>query len=215
MHIPAGLPPGPLGAGIQRFSPPLSTAEPMIHSDENPPESPASGPEADDAPPEAGARRSWQSRWPWVVLVSVVLVPALLLGLWTAITMTYTYSSGELPGYIQQFEQRGWICKTWEGELATVRRPGGIPERFAFTVRDDSVAADINRLHGQPVALQYRQHKGVPLSCMGESEYFVHGVRPLDAMPSPGTGAVDTNAAAGVDIGPAGGDTIDPSSRKP
>jgi hypothetical protein len=107
----------------------------------------------------------------------VILVPALLLVLWSAIALSFTYSSGERVGYVQKFSERGWLCKTWEGELAMVSLPGTMPEVFAFSVRSDSVAAEIQKAAGSRVALHYEQKKGIPTDCFGETEYFVSRVR--------------------------------------
>jgi hypothetical protein len=85
----------------------------------------------------------------------------------------WTYSSGERAGFVQKFSHKGWLCKTWEGEIAMVNMPGAAQERFAFTVRDDSVANVITRLMGSRVALTYEQHRGVPGSCFGDTEYYV------------------------------------------
>lgn len=165
-----------------------------------------------DAPEEPARRRR---RWPWIALLSVVIVPALLLGLWTAITMSYTYSSGYRTGYIQKLSKKGWLCKTWEGELAMVNVPGALQERFEFTVRSDSVAEAINDLQGQRVKLHYREHRGVPLSCLGETAYFVDGVESVE---NPfGAGQAPGAAGGGDSATPAAPrrDTIDPPAGRP
>jgi len=100
---------------------------------------------------------------------------------WAGITLNFTYSSGERAGYLQKISQRGWLCKTWEGELQLTAIPGAAPEIFAFSTRSDSLAAEINRLSGQRVVIHYQQHKGVPTSCFGDTEYFAVGVRLVDA----------------------------------
>jgi hypothetical protein len=123
-------------------------------------------------------RRSFARRhWGKLTLAAVILVPALLLVLWSAIALSFTYSSGERVGYVQKFSERGWLCKTWEGELAMVSLPGTMPEVFAFSVRSDSVAAEIQKAAGSRVALHYEQKKGIPTDCFGETEYFVSRVR--------------------------------------
>ena len=99
--------------------------------------------------------------------------------LWTAIALNFTYSAGERAGFLQKISKRGWVCKTWEGELQMIALPGSTPEKFLFTVRSDSVAAVLNGLAGQRVTLNYKQHMGVPGSCFGDTEYFVVGVKPL------------------------------------
>jgi len=100
-----------------------------------------------------------------------------LLVIYTWGTLHWSYSSGERAGYVQKFSHKGWIFKTWEGELAMVSMPGTNPEKFYFSVRDDSIAAAINQTLGQRVALHYDQHIGIPVDWFGETEYFVVGVR--------------------------------------
>jgi hypothetical protein len=114
------------------------------------------------------------------IIAAVVVAPLLLLTLYTWSALSWTYASGERAGYVQKFSKKGWICKTWEGELAMVAVPGSMPEKFYFTVRTDSVAALINQSLGKRVALHYNQHKGVPTSCFGETEYFVSDVKVVE-----------------------------------
>jgi len=111
------------------------------------------------------------------IFIGLIVVILLLFGAFTWFTLTWAYSEGERAGYIQKFSRRGWICKTWEGEIAMVTMPGTVAEKFAFTVRDDAVAAQINSKIAQRVALSYKQHKWIPTSCFGDTEYFVYSVR--------------------------------------
>ena len=113
-----------------------------------------------------------------LVLLLLLLPIALIAGYtWTA--LHYAYSAGERTGYIQKISKKGWFCKTWEGELAMTTVPGTAPQIFPFSVRDDATARSIVEAAGQRVALTYEQHKGVPSSCFGETEYFITGVRPI------------------------------------
>jgi hypothetical protein len=116
-------------------------------------------------------------RWLLILILVVVVLPAAVMAGWTALTLNWTYARGERAGFIQKFSQKGWVCKTWEGEIAMVNVPGAAQERFAFTVRSDSVANEITRLMGSHVAIVYEQHRGVPGSCFGETEYYVTGVK--------------------------------------
>ena len=112
-------------------------------------------------------------RWALILVGALVVLPALLIAIWTAITLTYTYSRGERAGYIQKLSQKGWICKTWEGELAMVNMPGAAQERFPFTVRSDSIAQEMTKMMGARVAIAYDEHRGVPGTCFGETDYYV------------------------------------------
>lgn len=111
-----------------------------------------------------------------LLLLSVIGAAVLLFVLYTWFTLTWSYSEGERAGYLQKFSKKGWICKTWEGEILLSSMPGAIPERFAFSVRNDKVANDLMSAIGKRVSLTYAQHKGVPSDCFGESEYFVEKV---------------------------------------
>jgi hypothetical protein len=108
-----------------------------------------------------------------LTVAAVLLLPALLFALYVWFTLSWSYSEGERAGYLQKFSHKGWICKTWEGEILLSSMPGAIPERFAFSVRDDEVASQLMAATGKRVVLSYAQHKGVPSSCFGETEHFI------------------------------------------
>ncbi|MEQ8153190.1 MAG: hypothetical protein ABRQ32_09835 [Smithellaceae bacterium] len=118
-----------------------------------------------------------KTRWKlWLVGIILVIVSGFIFYTW--FTLTWSFSKGERAGYIQKLSKSGWLCKTWEGEMAMVTMPGAIPEKFLFSVRDEEVARRINKLAGKRVILVYEQHKGVPTSCFGETEYFVVDAKP-------------------------------------
>jgi hypothetical protein len=131
-------------------------------------------PAADPPPPRAGLLRR---HWGKLTLASLVLIPLAVFAARAAITLAYTYSSGERVGFVQKLSRKGWLCKTWEGELQMSNIPGSAPLLFQFTVRSDSLARAIEETEGRMVALRYEQHVGVPTRCFGETEYFVIGVR--------------------------------------
>ncbi len=114
------------------------------------------------------------------IILAVVAVVVLIVGGFAAYTWSalhLSYSSGDRSGYVQKLSKKGWVCKTWEGEMAMVSMPGTAPEIFNFSVRDDAIAAKLNQSLGKRVAIHYEQHKGVPTSCFGETEYFITDVR--------------------------------------
>jgi hypothetical protein len=128
----------------------------------------------DSAAPGAKPKKR---HWGWIAFGGLVVLPIAIIALYTWSTLAYVYSSGERVGYVQKFSRKGIVCKTWEGELTVVTQPGIPPSTFDFTVRDDSVARAINTVLGKRVALSYTQHKGVPTSCFGDTEYYVTGVK--------------------------------------
>ncbi len=116
-------------------------------------------------------------KWVLLAILVVFLLPVLVFAIWASVTLGFSYSSGERAGYLQKLSDKGWVCKTWEGELAMQNLPGTPPEIFNFSVRDKALAKQIQDLEGQKVALSYEQHKGVPTQCFGETEYYVTAVK--------------------------------------
>jgi hypothetical protein len=112
------------------------------------------------------------------LLLFLVLAIA-LAALYVFAATRWSYSTGERAGYVQKFSKKGWVCKTWEGEIAMANLPGAMPEVFAFTVRDEAVAARINAELGARVVLAYEQHLGLP-SCLGDTQHWVTGVRRVE-----------------------------------
>jgi hypothetical protein len=84
---------------------------------------------------------------------------------------------------VQKISKKGWVCKTWEGELALVSLPGSSVEKFFFTVHDDAVAQQISRVVGKRVSLHYEEKVGLPTSCFGETRHFVTGVSETPDIP--------------------------------
>jgi hypothetical protein len=115
-----------------------------------------------------------------------LIVIALLVGvlgvaaLWITATLSFSYSQGERVGFVQKLSKKGWLCRTWEGELAMSPVPGSPPQLFPFTVPDEAVARRIAAGEGKRVSLTYEEKKGVPTSCFGDTSYWVRDVRVLD-----------------------------------
>jgi hypothetical protein len=126
------------------------------------------------------ATSRWTRRRGLIVLLVVLLVPVLVFGAWSWITLNYSYSKGERAGYVQKISKKGWLCKTWEGELAMANLPGTMPEIFSFSVRNDSVARLLEKNAGKKVSISYEQHRGVPTSCFAETGYYITNVRLVD-----------------------------------
>ena len=117
-----------------------------------------------------------------VILYGVL--PALLLAaLYVLVVINWSYSSGERAGWVQKLSKKGWICKTWEGELSMVSMPGATPEKFFFTVWDDAVAMEIEKAMGRRVSLHYVEKVGLPTSCFGETRHYVNKVTIVPEIP--------------------------------
>ena len=116
-------------------------------------------------------------------LVGFLVVVVALAGGWLFIAWHWSYSSGERAGWVQKLSHKGWVCKTWEGELALVSLPGSTPEKFNFTVRDEAVAQQITQVMGKRVSLHYEQKVGLPTECFGETRYYITKVTVSDEIP--------------------------------
>jgi hypothetical protein len=111
------------------------------------------------------------------IFIGIIVGLILALAGFTWLTLNWSYSDGERAGLLQKFSRRGWICKTYEGEmvLATVATVNA--EKFSFTVRDTDIAKQLTGYIGQHVTVHYEQRKWIPTSCFGDTEYFVTSVK--------------------------------------
>lgn len=137
---------------------------------------PAARTGSDDTPEAAGIGKPRRRiRWK-PILVGAVLVPVLGFALYTVLVLNWSYSDGDRSGALYKFSHKGWLCKTWEGEL-NITPGAAAPTIWQFTVREDAVAKQINEVLGTRVVLHYSEHLGVPTSCFGDTRYFVDAVR--------------------------------------
>jgi len=128
------------------------------------------------------ATRSRGMKW----VVWLLLLPLLVFGGYLAFVLNWSYSDGERAGYLQKFSRKGWVCKTYEGELAMTTVPGVAPVLWNFTVRDEAVATQLNALLGKRIVLHYEEHRGIPTTCYGDTNHFVSRVTEIE---EPGWGA--------------------------
>jgi len=118
-------------------------------------------------------------------MISILVLGLLMFAGYLWLMLTWSYSSGERAGWVQKLSKKGYICKTWEGEMAMVSLPGSIPEKFLFTVDDEQVAQRIHAVMGKRVSVDYEEHIGLPTSCFGDTRHFVKDVRVIEDTPSP------------------------------
>jgi len=109
-------------------------------------------------------------------IITLALVIVLLPIVYVLAVSNWSYSAGERAGWVQKFSNKGWLCKTWEGEMAMVSLPGSNAEKFYFTVWDDNIADEVMKSMGKRVALQYEEKVGIPSRCFGDTRYYVTGV---------------------------------------
>jgi hypothetical protein len=106
------------------------------------------------------------------ILTAVIIAAIALFVLYTWMSLSFAYSEGDRAGYLQKFSRKGWLCKTWEGEMLLSSMPGAIPERFNFSVRDPAVVYQMQAAMGKRVQMTYSEHRGVPTECFGETSIF-------------------------------------------
>jgi hypothetical protein len=106
------------------------------------------------------------------ILLIVLVLAVLLVGLWSWFALSWSYSEGERAGVLQKFSKKGWICKTYEGELALYVVSGVAPQIWYFSTRDEALAKQLSGAVGEPIRLHYSEHRGLPTSCFAETPYF-------------------------------------------
>jgi len=114
--------------------------------------------------------------------IFALAVVAIVAG-YILVVMNWSYSTGERAGWVQKFSSKGWLCKTWEGEMAIFFIDAATTEKFYFTVWDDDVAQQINKVMGKRVSLHYEEKVGIPTSCFGETRYYVTKVTAVEEIP--------------------------------
>jgi hypothetical protein len=113
----------------------------------------------------------------WLWRPKLVLTLAFFIGsAYLLIAFNYSYSDGNRAGYVQNFSNKGWICKTHEGELAMTTVSGVAPVLWNFTVSDDKVASQLAQFMGKRLVLHYKEYRNLPTTCFGETPYFVDRV---------------------------------------
>jgi hypothetical protein len=119
----------------------------------------------------------------------LLLVFLLLVGAAYYISTGY-FSDGERAGTISKLSQRGYIFKTYEGELnegGFSGETGSMSARiWTFSAKEDSVIADLQKAlaTGERVTLKY-QEKFLQFAWNGDTKYFVTDVKFLPAPPPP------------------------------
>jgi hypothetical protein len=124
--------------------------------------------------------RTEGKKWLRRIVIATVLLVVVGSSLYMLFALKFSYSTGERVGFVQKLSKRGWVCKTNEGEMAMVNMAGQQAQMFFFTVRDDAVVTQIEELAGHRVLLEYEEHRGLPTSCFGDTEYFVVHVKKTD-----------------------------------
>jgi hypothetical protein len=124
----------------------------------------------------AEEKKSSVSKW-LIIFLLVVAVAASI----TFLVFNYTYSEGNRAGVLIKFSKKGYVFKTYEGELNTGGL-GNIPntaqmnQLWTFSVTNQTTADTLMKLEGRKVSLHY--HEIVKnMMWQGDTKYFVDGVQ--------------------------------------
>jgi hypothetical protein len=130
------------------------------------------------APQSGKPPKTFADRFARFVLYLVVL-GVLGFALYTWATLNYTYSEGERVGFARKLSNKGWVCKTWEGEISMNNSVGAQESVFEFTVRDPAIVEKFRALEGKQVTVLYKERVGIPSSCFGDTPYHAYDVRAI------------------------------------
>lgn len=114
------------------------------------------------------------------ILLWLVLILVAVLAAWTAFSLSWAYSEGDRAGVLQKFSKKGWLCKTYEGELALYIVGGVAPQIWYFSTRDEDLAKELSGAVGKNIQVHYTEHRGVPTNCFAETPYFAQSFRVVD-----------------------------------
>ena len=111
----------------------------------------------------------------WAVAIIV-----LFLIIYIFINVTFTYSEGNRAGRLIKFSHKGYLFKTYEGELnlGGINSVNGgvlVNNMWDFSVTDKTVADSLLKLEGRDINLHYKE-KMSALFWRGDTRYIVDRV---------------------------------------
>lgn len=117
-------------------------------------------------------------------LFTFAAVGMLVVGILYMVWCNWTYSQGTRTGVLIKISQKGYVFKTEEGQLnlggfSTGESDGLIGNIWNFSMKDESIYRELEKLEGKKVTLKYKEiNKSMPWQ--GDTNYFVYGVDPVD-----------------------------------
>ncbi len=114
------------------------------------------------------------------IFIWLIVIAGAIFAAWTAFSLHWAYSEGDRAGVLQKFSKKGWLCKTYEGELALYVVGGVAPQIWYFSTRDEDLAKQLATAVGKNIQLHYTEHRGVPTQCFADTPYFARSFRVVD-----------------------------------
>lgn len=116
--------------------------------------------------------------------VRKLLLWSLLLGIVAAgiylLYANYTYSEGTRAGDLIKISKKGYVFKTYEGQLKLggidlQNQDEGLSDTWSFSVKDPEIVRQLEALQGEKVILRYKEiNQAMPWQ--GETNYFIYEV---------------------------------------
>lgn len=102
------------------------------------------------------------------VILTTILI---MMALWYAFIYFASYSDGYRSGELIKFSNKGFIVKTWEGEISQGISGAQI---FSFSVMDNQpeIIEKLKEYQGQYVKLKYEEKFGT-FFFWGDTKYFI------------------------------------------
>lgn len=110
------------------------------------------------------------------ILVYGILAIVLAVSAYIAVLYYATFSEGIRTGELIKFSHKGYVFKTWEGELSQGLSGS---QKFAFSVMDNQpeVIEQMKQNQGKFVKIEYIERYGT-FSWWGETNYYITKVTP-------------------------------------
>ncbi|MFZ4542437.1 MAG: hypothetical protein ACOYOA_00170 [Saprospiraceae bacterium] len=109
-------------------------------------------------------------------LVLTLIITAVLFAILGTYLLVGCLSEGERAGQVIKFSNKGYVFKTWEGELVQ-RNFSTQADTWTFSVKDEATVHQINdaMAKGDRVTLHYCQ-KYYTFFWQGDTDYFIDKV---------------------------------------
>lgn len=105
------------------------------------------------------------------ILAILIVVIMLAFAGWYAFIYYASYSEGTRSGELIKFSNKGFIIKTWEGEISQGISGAQI---FKFSVEDNKkeIISKLEKYQGRYVKLKYKE-RFAKISWLGDTKYFI------------------------------------------
>jgi hypothetical protein len=118
-------------------------------------------------------------------LFGIVLIIFLVIGSVVYWKYFFTYSDGYRAGLLQKFSRKGSVFKTYEGEmiLSSIQTSAEMAiasEKFLFSVDEEEVAKQLEKVQGENVIVHYHEKNGT-LPWRGDTRFLVDSVTVKEA----------------------------------